>query len=533
MWKKEMLWRVGLYIRLSRDDGNDESLSVANQRKLLTEFLEDQFAGEYVLAGVYIDDGQSGTDQDRPEFRRLTKDAEEGRINCVLCKNLSRAFRNYADQGYFLESFFPRHGIRFVTLGDPKVDTFLDPEATTGLEVPISGLLNDRFACRTSGDIRRTFDMKRRKGEFIGAFAPYGYRKDPEDKNRLVPDPEAAQVVREMFWWYAEGMSKEGIARRLNGLGILSPAAYKRACGFRYRNPKADGTDGLWQGSAVAAILSNEVYAGTMVQGRQRVVSYKIHDRVAVPEEEWYRVPGTHEPLVSGELYGLAQKLRGKGRRSAPGTGRRHLFSGLLRCADCKKAMTRKPSKQFVYYQCSTYRRKSRDRCSCHSIRLDVLEETVLAAVQRQIGRMPDRKAFAEELRREWERSGRRGRRAEAVQRREEELERAERLALELYLDWKKGVVTDAQYGVLKERLGRQEEKLREAVERLKEENERIERAEEASIAYFLEHRTVQRLTQGLLERLIEEIEVEEGGNVVIRFRFRDPAEVGHPLTAQ
>lgn len=217
--------------------------------------MEENFQEEDIIEDIYIDDGQSGTDYDRPEFQRMLCDVERGKVNCIVCKNLSRAFRNYSDQGYFLESYFPKFHTRFVTLGDPKVDTFTDPEVVSGMEVPISGLMNDRFACKTSNDIRRTFDTKRRRGEFIGAFAPYGYLKDPEDKNHLIIDPDAAEVVRDIFCWYVYGdmkmekekeerfrgnMSKEGIARRLNDLGIPNPTAYKRRQGLKYCNPQIE-----------------------------------------------------------------------------------------------------------------------------------------------------------------------------------------------------------------------------------------------------------------------------------------------------
>ena len=171
------VWRIALYIRLSRDDGNDESMSISNQRKILMEYVGQFFKEDGKLIDVYADDGQTGTDFERPEFQRMLRDIEAGKVNCIICKNLSRAFRNYSDQGYFLEKIFPKFHIRFITLGDPKIDTFINPEAVSGMEVPINGLMNDRFAYKTSSDIRRTFDTKRRKGEFIGAFAPYGYKK--------------------------------------------------------------------------------------------------------------------------------------------------------------------------------------------------------------------------------------------------------------------------------------------------------------------------------------------------------------------
>lgn len=370
---REPLWRVGLYIRLSREDGRQESLSVQNQRKILLDFLETDFTGRWELAGEYIDDGLTGTDDSREGFQNLIAQVRQGAVNCVLCKTLSRAFRNYADQGYFLEEFFPRHRTRFIALGSPRVDSFLDPEAVqTGLEIPINGILNDRYAARTSADVRRTLDMKRRRGEFIGSFAPYGYAKDPEDKNRLIPDPVAAQVVRDIFSWYTQGLGKRAIAGRLNDRGTPNPTAYKTAQGYRFGREN----DGLWSAMTVDRILSNPVYGGTMVQGRQRVVSYKVHQTMSVPPEAWYVVEGTHAAIVSPDLLEQVGAIRQTQTRRPPGRGEVHLLAGFLRCIDCGKAMTRKTARNIVYYTCSTYRRKSREACTKHTVREDrVLEE--------------------------------------------------------------------------------------------------------------------------------------------------------------
>ncbi len=416
-------WRVALYIRLSREDRNAESLSILNQKKILFEYLDHSFDGAFTLAGVYIDDGKSGTDSDRPAFCRMIRDAEQGLVTCVVCKNLSRAFRNYSDQGYFLEDFFPRRGVRFIALDSPQVDTFLNPEALSGLEVPINGLLNDRYACKTSADVRRTFDTKRRKGEFIGAFAPYGYQKDPDNRNHLLIDPPAARIVRAIFLWYVYGdtptanaalllpeplflpkpaepagaLSKTGIARRLNRLRIPNPTAYKQMQGFRYQNPQSGQNDGLWSARTVSAILSSEVYAGCMVQGKQRVISYKVHDRLSLPAGAWFRVPDTHEPIIEPELFARAAERQKQRVRRQPSSPRSHLFAGLLKCADCRRAMTRKQAKGRVYFHCSTYARKSKSACTIHSIRLDVLEQNVLNAVRDRL-EQPDLPALSQEL---------------------------------------------------------------------------------------------------------------------------------------
>lgn len=371
----DRVWQVGLYIRLSKEDGRQESLSVANQRKILLDYLNNEFSGRWTLAGIFVDDGLTGTDDSRAGFQELIAQVREGAVDCVICKTLSRAFRNYADQGYFLEEFFPRHRTRFISLGSPRVDSFLDPEAVQmGLEIPINGILNDRYAARTSADVRRTLDMKRRRGEFIGSFAPYGYVKDPDNKNALLPDPAAAKVVGDIFAWYLQGMGKGAIAARLNQAGVPNPTAYKASQGARYRRP-GPANDGLWTAATVGRVLANPVYGGTLVQGKQRVVSYKVHQTFSVPREEWYVVEGTHPAIVSPETLRRAAELSQRRTRRAPGQGEVHLFAGLLRCADCGRAMSRKTARGIVYYTCSTYRRKSKTACTKHTIREDRLAQ--------------------------------------------------------------------------------------------------------------------------------------------------------------
>ncbi len=523
-------WRVAFYIRLSREDGRDESCSVSNQRTILAEYLEKEFREPYRFCGYYIDDGESGTDYERPGFQQMLQDAKSGKINCILCKNLSRAFRNYADQGYFLESFFPRYGIRFITIGNPKVDTFLDPEGVCGLEIPINGLMNDRYAYKTSSDIRRTFDVKRRKGEFIGAFAPYGYQKDPRDKNRLLIDPEAAEVVRDIFQWYVYGdgggdggMSKQAIAQKLNRMGIPNPAAYKRQKGFQYYHPKSDGNDGLWQGSSVSAILGNEVYTGTMIQGRQRVISYKVHNKTSVPEEQWFRVADTHEPVIGRELFTLAAQLRGRRQRNSPEKGDYHLFSGLLKCADCRKAMTRKPVKNFAYFYCSTYKRKSKERCTSHSVRQDILEQAVLRSIQEQMSQITDLGKLMElSDRRPFHSS--RGRDLEyKIRQQEREKEREERFLEELYRDWKNGDISREMYrkymAAAQERIGRQENAAAYMREELKQSAE-AGKLPDTFLSDLRERENIQALSRELLQLLTEEILVGEDGHITIVYKF-------------
>ncbi|MBO5149497.1 MAG: recombinase family protein, partial [Anaerotignum sp.] len=354
------VWKVGKYIRLSRDDGNNESESIVNQRKILDEKIPEYFEDDYEIVDEYIDDGRTGTSDDtRPSFLRLVEDVKLGRINCIVTKNLSRAFRNSANQGKFLEEFIPLYHTRFISLYEPHIDTFLNPEIVHSLEVSITGFINEQYAYKTSQDVRRTFDTKRKKGEFIGAFAPYGYQKRSDDKNSFIIDEEAAAVVRDIYHWFVnEGMSKMGITRRLNELGIPNPSTYKRKKGLNYSNPRMYNSTGLWGVKTVREILLNEMYIGNMVQGRQKIVSYKVHTRVATEEKDWYIVKNTHEPIIDMETFEKAQRLHEKDMRVSPGKRKVYLFSGFLRCADCKQSMTRHVSKGYVYYHCTTYTRK-------------------------------------------------------------------------------------------------------------------------------------------------------------------------------
>ena len=521
----QTVWRVAVYIRLSREDGSAESESVINQKKILTEFMEKQFVGQYALADFYADDGLSGTDDSRESFMRMVQDIEAGKVNCVVCKTLSRAFRNYADQGYYLEYYFPQKNVRFISTGDPKVDTFTNPEAITGLEVPITGLMNDRYAAKTSSDVRRTLDHKRRNGEFIGAFPPYGYLKDPQDKNHLILDENIVPVKKEIYGWIVrEGMSLNGAAHRLNEMGVPNPSAYKRSLGWNFRHPQVEKSDGLWTGTTVRRMLLDRVNLGHMVQGRQRVVSYKVHDRVPVPEDAWFVKENTHAPTFSPEEYGALERVLRRDTRTANGERAVHLFSGFLRCRDCDKALQRKSAKGMVYYACRTYTEKSKRRCTKHSIRLDILETAVLRAVQAQIALLEDVSGLMDEMDR-----GAMDTRAERLEKlraeKRRELEKVRRLGDSLYVDWKSGVMNREAYLRRSEKFSEQEAQLEAVLANLEEELGQAVRAdtsENGALEMIRKHKNIRQLDRALLIELIDVVYVHEDKQVTIQFRCRE-----------
>jgi DNA invertase Pin-like site-specific DNA recombinase len=467
------IWRVAIYIRLSREDIKakeeakakgrvfDESDSVSNQRDIDREYIAKLNANsqgdQYIIVDEYIDDGISGTTEDeREEFQRMLGDVQSGRVNCVIVKTLARAFRNYSDQGYFLENFFPRHNVRFISIGDPHVDTYENPEVINGIEVPFSGLMNDRYAARTSNDIRRTFNSKRSRGEFIGSFAPYGYMKDPEDKNALIVDPEAAETVKQIFTLFLGGTQKVQIARHLNEHGVLSPAAYKKSKGAKYTPPNA--TDLLlWSAMSINNVLQNRVYCGDMVQGRHRVKSYKIHVLEKVPEDEWFIKENTHEAIIDRETFDKVQGLMRRDTRTSPKKKELYLFSGFLKCADCGRAMSRAGRKDlYVYYQCATYKTHSKTACTMHSIKGNKLEAAVLYAIQQQYFVAVSYAETVSRINASPLKKSQSARLAETIAVKEKELAKIKRYKQGLYEDWKDGNITHDDFRHMTEDYERQ-----------------------------------------------------------------------------
>lgn len=526
--KKYTFWRIAVYIRLSRDDGNDESLSVTNQRKVILEFIKEKLVDEeYRLVDFYVDDGRSGTTEEaRPEFQRMISDIEAGRINCVICKTLSRCFRNYSDQGRFLEQFLPAHHCRFIAASNPYVDTYKDPDCTQNMEIPINGLMNDRYAAKTSADVRRTLDTKRRRGEFIGAFAPYGYQKNPENRNALIVDEDARPVVQNIYHWFVlEGMNMRSIARRLNGMGIPNPTAYKRRKGLAYQSSCGAANDGLWNQKTIRDILKNPIYVGTMVQGRQAIISYKVHKRYDTDPADWYTVENTHRAIIGRDLFDKAQELLQRDTRTAPGKQNVYLFSGFLRCADCGKAMVRNTSKNFVYYYCRTYREKSEDKCTKHAIRGDILERAVLVTVQKQIELVDSLAELVEEINAAPDVSARFARLNALQKQKTGELERVNGLLDSLYMDLKAGDLSRDQYRRVKEKLETQAEQLQGELTRVREEQEAKARGVVDGDPYlnaFLNCRNIQSLSRGLLVELVRFIHIHEDGSIDIEFNCAD-----------
>ncbi|PXV90330.1 DNA invertase Pin-like site-specific DNA recombinase [Lachnotalea glycerini] len=524
---KNKVWYVAFYIRLSREDkrGKDESESITNQRLILTDFLEQQDDDdEYVFIDEYVDDGISGTtDEERENFQRLLADIQKRKINCIIVKNLARSFRNNGDQSYYLGDWFPRNNVRFISLYQQPIDTYKDPQNAQNIAVPVQGVLNEEHARGTSESVRRTFDKKREKGLHIGSFAAYGYQKNPEDKNALIIDEEAAENVKCIFAWFLEGMSKNAIVRKLNDSGILCPAAYKKSKGMKYKNPNFIDGNPLWCAMSVSNLLKNRIYAGDMVQGRYRVMSYKIHVQKTVPEDEWFIVENTHEPIISRKDFAKVQELLKKDTRTAPKQKTLYLFSGFLRCADCGKAMTRSKVRGNVYYYCRTYKDQSKTACTKHTIKHNHLEQAVLYAIKQQVYIAVSLSEMVSRINTAPLQKSQSIRLNELITSKEKELSKISSYKQSIYQDWKDGEITHKDYCQMKEDYERQIEVIGEVIGNLQEEKAELENGidiENPSLSAFLKYENINKLTRDILIELVDTIKVYENGNISVRFKF-------------
>lgn len=298
------LYRAGLYLRLSREDGGRKSAhTIENQRELLLRYVASREDME--PAEIYIDNGCSGTDFERPAFRKMMGDIRAGKINCVVVKDLSRLGRNYLESGNYIENVFPLLHTRFVAVND-YYDSLNADRDENGVTVPLKNIINEIYARDISRKVSASLELKKNAGCYGGGYAPYGYKKSETRKGRYEADGEAAQVVKLIFEMRAEGMGYCAIARDLNGKGIKSPSAYRYEKGVA-GNEKLK--DALWKRDVIQSMVRDEVYLGSMVRGKTRSAFYRGEKRHAVPAEQWIVVRGVHEPIISEELFARVQAV--------------------------------------------------------------------------------------------------------------------------------------------------------------------------------------------------------------------------------
>ncbi|MDU5221211.1 MAG: recombinase family protein [Blautia producta] len=522
--KVSNLFNVAIYIRLSREDGDkEESDSVGNQRKLLTEYVAKK--EDFILYDIYVDDGYSGTNFNRPSFQKMIADIEDGKVNCVVVKDLSRFGRDYIDTGRYLERYFPELGVRFISVTD-SIDSM---KQAYDMLLPIKNIFNEQYARDISKKIQATVKSKQKAGEFIGAFTSYGYKKSPVDKNKLVIDDYAADVVRRIFSLYIQGYGKQRIAKLLNSEGILCPAEYKKVNGENYKNCNRLESTTYWSYSTINSILHREMYVGNMVQGtkHQRMRS----KQKKMPKEEWIIVENTHEPIIDKETWEKAQSLLQKRTRELGLETNKNIFAGFVKCGDCGRAMTKNMwrradgSKTYSLY-CGTYKRNGKQYCTPHTLPMAVLEDIVLGDLKAIVDSVDNLKELVQSQ--SFTASKVKRIADTELSKIKAELERVKRLKKSIYEDYREELISKEEFLSYREDYLKKEElysKQIEALEEKKKDNVTEDVFETPWIKRLLELKDIETLDRDIVVEMISEIKVYENRKIKITYNFGNELE--------
>ncbi len=522
-------YQAAVYLRLSREDGDvadggkQVSNSISNQKELVMDYLKSH--PEIRVVSVYADDGFSGVSFERPQFQKMLSDIREGKIDCVIVKDLSRFGRNYIESGRYIEKIFPMLGIRFIAVTD-GYDS-INEDMGAEMVIPFKNLINDAYCRDISIKIRSHMDIKRRNGEYIGAFAAYGYLKDKEDRNHLVIDDYAADVVRDIFTMKLCGMSQQAIADKLNDDGILSPMQYKKSIGVSLESSFQKSVKPKWSYNAVLRILKNEVYTGTVVQGKCTTPNYKVKKRICKDEGDWIRVENMHEAVISKSDFALVQDLLLRDTRVSPGQREVFPLSGIVFCADCGAPMIRKTvsagGKRYVYYVCSG-NKKDRTKCSTHGISEKKLTQGVLEVVKTCIGRVITLTDAMEII------NDSSGMKPDVLKYEKRIAKLCEEVAVcngrkkNLYEDFKDGVLSKDEYSMLRDQYQGQIDEAEKRIASLEAERDGVianGSGKQEWVEKLRQYDGISSLERELVAFLIERIDIFNNNAIQVAYRFQ------------
>ena len=518
------VYNTAIYVRLSKEDtvaaqSGRESNSITNQKQLILDYLKDK--PEFNIVSIRIDDGYTGTNFDRPAFQRMLNDIQAGRINCVVVKDLSRFGREYINAGKYIHRLFPVFGVRLIAIND-NIDTHTRDESSE-VSITLKNLMNDNYSRDISVKIRSQLQVKRKHGDYISPFTPYGYQKREDNHNRIEPDPYAAAVVQDIFCWKIDGMTNNGIALRLMEQGVLCPIEYKRSKGEPYYSDFKVKDHCEWTAQAVARILSNPIYIGTLRQGLRRRPNYKIKKSLPTDESEWVVIQDAHEPIVSKRAFYLAQKALRIDTRAAPNQTYVYPLSGLVECGQCGASIARTTMnngyKKYGYYMC-----KSTDKsihCELRNIPYEKFEASVLSLLKEHIRDVVELDRCVLEIQKvPYQRINV----AKCEQRREkleEEITRYRSLKASLYEDMKEGLISKVDFCDIR---GQYDARIADALIAQEQIDRELnvflsgEKGPNQWMQAFLEHRDISELTRAVVLECIEKITVMDEEHFEITF---------------
>ena len=533
---QEKVFKTGLYVRLSIEDVRDrkDSDSIENQTYLLKQFVEERpFLQIY---SIYTDNGEKGTNFDRPEFNRLMDDVKAGRVNCIVVKDLSRFGRDYLETGNYLEKIFPFLGVRFISIND-NYDSFNPENSNEGLIISLKNLLNDVYTKDISKKIISTFRERQSKGEFLGAHVPYGYSRPDDGTYKLVVDEEAALVIRQIYQWKVEGLSDTAIARRLNDMGIPSPSKYKYLKG-EWKNARYNNN--IWQRQAIKAITENEVYLGHKIYGKIQASLYEGKRKSRVPKDEWTIIENDHEPIIDQETFDIVHARRlevykeftERLEQNKHFENTENIFKDIAICGDCKCKLVRrrriKNDELYYYFSCTTYETNSGYKCTRkHIVETDMIK-AVYAAIRSQIDMVASVDDILRKVNSDASYENRKDNLANEIRKVKAQIERLTSLRSSLYDDYIEQLLTEQEYLYAKIKYEKDEVALKDRLNELLLQQKKYDQTysyENQWLSSFRAFRDEKELTKEMVAALIETVELYADRSIQINFKFKDEYE--------
>ena len=526
----QRIYAVGGYVRLSLEDsGKPGTDTIEEQKNLVYAFVEQH--PDLKLVNVYCDNGRTGTNFERPGFEQLMNDIRTGKIDCIVVKDLSRFGRNYLETGNYLERVFPYIDVRFIAVND-NFDTLTAERNSDGYIIPLKNIINDAYSKDISRKVGSAITGKQKRGEFIGSWASYGYRKCSDDPHRIEPDKETAPVVRKIFAWRLSGLGYAKIARMLNKLLIPAPYHYLYMTGVIQSERYAASQ---WSPKGVRCLLQNEIYLGDMVQGRRQSSLSRGEKNHYVPKDEWKRVRNTHEPLIDKETFQIVQNMAEKCREKSRELGEKNrdfiktpnILKGLIFCADCKHPLIRcrsiyKKKCHYIWY-CQTHENDP-NSCPNKSLHETELFDVLWSTIQKEI-------ILAENLCLALEKY----KTSKTIQSRKQQLDHEEteirqnikRIGMiyeSLFANYVDHLLTEEEYMEMKQQYRSELEIAKDCLSSIQKDRESMDSIYQSNswVTSFLQYKSYEGLTEGLAHALIERVEVDEAKNIQISLRYRN-----------
>lgn len=534
--KNTQIFTVGVVVRLSKEDvkkqnKNDNSDSIESQIKLIEEHINHLIdEGENLkIHDYYIDDGKSGAlAEDRPSFMRMLNDVEQGIINCVIVKDSSRLARNSSESSNFVEDYFVKKNVRYISLMLPKIDSYKNPEEVGSLATKIYDVVNEDVLRQQSLKTREILYLKMRLGLFVGSQAPFGFNKSPENKHQLIVDDYASGILCNMRDWVFNGMTLKQVQIELHRLSILNPTAYRKSKGEKYHNPHyTPGHDTFWSISTIKRLLLSQMNVGDMVQHISSSKSYKVKERVYYRDDERIVVEETHKAIFSkSDRKKLTAILQKETKTLSHNGNAPYLFTGFLKCADCGKSIARKKGKK-PFFQCKSYTNYGNEVCTRHYIEEEELTEAILYSIRSQVSLLEDYEKIVKDVQNSKRENMIKTKLEQSINQLSSKQDKLISAKDSLYMDWKNGDISREDHARLKQNIEIQLEELKRQLLELKNEVTDIATGNyEDAFDSFKKHKNITELNRSILTELIDCIYVHENKEIDIVYRFEDQLEV-------